>query len=30
MVSTSVFKLAIGPDYQEKRELFGLSEVLLH
>jgi hypothetical protein len=30
MVFTSIFKLAIGRDYQEKRELFGLSEVQAH
>jgi hypothetical protein len=30
IVCTSIFKLAIGPDYQEKRELFGLSEAPLH
>jgi hypothetical protein len=27
---TPIFKLAIGRDYQEKRALFGLSEVPLH
>jgi hypothetical protein len=30
MVCTSIFKLAIGRDYQEKREQFGLSEAPLH
>jgi hypothetical protein len=29
MVFTSIFKLAIGRDYQEKRQLFGLSEAPL-
>jgi hypothetical protein len=27
MVRTSIFKLAIGRDYQEKREVFGPSEI---
>jgi hypothetical protein len=30
MVCTSIFKLAIGQDYQEKRALFGLSEAQFH